>query len=240
MSRMIAVAGIAVGLGIAVAASLGGRALVEARAPERAVSVKGLAERPVEADIAVWRLPFRGDGPTADDAVAAATSARDAVRAFALEGGLTEADLTEEPFALRAERTIVEQGAADRFRYFAVGALRIRTAEVATVEALSGRTLELLTRGVALGETDYAEAPRPIYAFTGLNAIKPDMIAEATRAARDAAQRFAADSGARLGPILRANQGVVQILPRDEGFPEPFERRKLVRIVASVDYQLRE
>ena len=37
------------------------------------------------------------------------------------------------------------------------------------------------------------------YTFGGLNALKPDMITEATRNARAAADRFAADSGSQVG-----------------------------------------
>lgn len=238
MNWGMAAAGVAVALGLAGAAALGGRALMESRAQAHVVSVKGLAERAVEADVAAWRVPFRGEGAEPAEAVAGASRARDAVRAFARNGGITEADLADEPFVLKAERRIFDNGAAESVRYIVVGAVRVRTADVAAVAALSARTLDLLAEGVALGETDFAEAPRPTYAFTRLNAIKPDLIAEATRAARDSAQRFAADSGARVGPIVSANQGVIQILPRDGDFEERHERHKTVRVVTSVDYRL--
>ncbi len=238
MSAGTVIAGAALALGLVGAAWVGGQALIEARAPVRAVTVKGLAERAVEADIAAWRLAFRGEGAEQAEAIANAAAARDAVRAFALAGGLAADEIAEEPFTLKVDRVFYDNGQSERLRFSAVGALRIRTPKVEAVAALSGRTLELLQQGVRLGEGDYAEASRPLYVFTGLNAVKPAMIADATRAARAAADQFAADSGAAVGAILSANQGVVQLLARDGDYPEQLERWKTVRVVSTVEYAL--
>jgi hypothetical protein len=238
MSWGVAIGGAAVAAGLMGAAWLGGAALVESRAPARVVTVTGLAEREVDADVATWRLAFRGEGPTQAEAIAAGARARDAVRAFATGGGLPDDALAEEPFVVKVERVFVDNGASERLRFIAAGAIRLRSADVAAVEALTTRTLELLDRGVLIGEGDYAEAPRPQYAFTRINDIKPGMIADATRAARAAADQFAADSGASVGEIVRADQGVVQFLARDGDYDERFERRKIIRVVSTVDYRL--
>jgi hypothetical protein len=158
-----------VAAGLAAAAWLGGLALVESRAPARVVTVKGLAEREVDADVAAWRIPFRGEGSTQAEAIAAGGRARDAVRAFALGGGLPDGALAEEPFVLKVDRVFFDNGASERLRYTAAGAIRIRSTDVGAVEALTARTLELLDRGVLLGEGDYAEAPKPQYAFNRIN-----------------------------------------------------------------------
>lgn len=234
----LGVGGAAVGVGLAAAAWIGGAALVEARQPPRVVTVKGLAERIVQADVAAWRIAFRGEGETQAAAIAEAAAAARAVRAFALGGGIEDAALSDEPFTLRVDRVYLDQGAAERLRFTAAGALRLRTENVDAVAALSGRTLELLETGVKLGEADYADAARPLFLFTGINDIKPGMIADATRSAREAADQFAADSGARVGEIASANQGVVQFLARDGDYPEAQERWKIVRVVSTVEYRL--
>jgi hypothetical protein len=89
------------------------------------------------------------------------------------------------------------------------------------------------------------------YKFTALNSIKPDMITEATRNARAAADRFAADSGSKVGSIRQANQGVFSILPADQGsdtgeagpggyggFAADASLMKTVRVVTTVQYYL--
>jgi hypothetical protein len=81
----------------------------------------------------------------------------------------------------------------------------------------------------------------PFYLFTRLNDIKPDMIADATKNARAAAEQFAKDSEASLGSIRQASQGLFQILPRDAapGQMEEKQVMKTVRVVSTVDYLLR-
>jgi hypothetical protein len=68
------------------------------------------------------------------------------------------------------------------------------------------------------------------------------MIAEATARAREAGEQFAKDSGAALGRIRRANQGMFQILPRDEvaSIAEQHQLNKIVRVVSTVEYFLEE
>lgn len=233
--------GLFAGAGAALGAWLLGQALIEARAPARTVTVKGLAEQTVEADAAIWRVAFRGVGETREAAFAEAIRARDAVRAFGLAGGLPAEGLSEEPFAIAVERIFLQApngGQEERARYVASGAVRMRSAEAGRIEALAARTSELLDAGVLLGGGDYEGAAKPTYSFTGLNAIKPALIAEATRAARASAAQFAEDSGSAVGRIVDANQGVIQLFAADGDFEERFERRKLVRVVSTVRYEL--
>jgi hypothetical protein len=106
------------------------------------------------------------------------------------------------------------------------------------IAAASQNVGELVGRGVVLsGE---GQATGPAFVFTGLNAIKPDMIAQATRDARAAGEQFAADSGSRLGGIRGASQGLFQILPRDAapGEMESRQINKTVRVVTTIEYAL--
>ena len=239
----LGVAGLAVAAGIGFGALQLAEALEASRAPLRAVTVKGLAERVVEADAATWRLAFRGVGPGRDEAIAEAIRARDAVLAFGREGGLEPEAMDVEPFALTIERMVLQSatgGQEERQRFVAAGAVRMRTDEAGLIAALSGRTGDLLDAGVLLGAGDYDGPARPAYGFTGLNAIKPDLIAEATQAARASAAQFAADSGSTVGRIVEANQGVVQIFAADGDYEERTERRKVVRVVSTIRYELTE
>lgn len=237
-----ALGGVAVALGLAAAGAQIGGSLIEMRQAGRVVTVKGLAERDVEADLASWRLPFRGVGDTRQTALAEATSAQRAIRAFAVRGDLAESDLSDESFSMRIERSVLNDGGRqiERERFVVTSALRVRSRNVAAVTALTTRTGDLLDAGVLLGANDFDETARPEYLFTGLNEVKPALIAEATQAARASAAQFANDSGARVGDIASANQGVIQILARDGQFDERFERNKKIRVVSTVRYYLAE
>ncbi len=82
----------------------------------------------------------------------------------------------------------------------------------------------------------------PTFVFSGLNELKPQMIAEATARAREAADQFATDSRSHLGGIRRANQGVFEILARDQapGIQEQGQIAKKVRVVSTVEYFLKD
>ncbi|MBQ8772885.1 MAG: hypothetical protein IJZ17_00185, partial [Muribaculaceae bacterium] len=72
--------------------------------------------------------------------------------------------------------------------------------------------------------------------YTDLNLIKPDMIAEATAAAREAGDKFAADSNSKLGKIKTASQGQFTIENRDSNTPYI----KNVRVVTTIVYYLED
>ena len=102
------------------------------------------------------------------------------------------------------------------------------------VRELISRQVDLLKQGVAIIDGDYRYTTQ--YSFTGLNDIKPEMIEEATVAARLAAEKFAKDSDSKLGKIRRANQGQFVISNRDENTPYIKE----VRVVTTIDYYLKD
>lgn len=235
-----AIGGLFLAAGVAFAGITLGQSLIDMRRADRVVTVKGLSEREVLADVASWRIPFRGVADSSRAAIAEAGRSREAVIAFAITGGIAEDDIGAEPYTLRIERNYVTEQGVQRevARYVAVGAVRMRTTNVDAVETLAAETQTLLDAGVLLGDNDYAEAAKPEYLFTTLNEIKPALIAEATRAARASAEQFAEDSGSVVGDIAGANQGVIQILPRDGGFDERFERNKIVRVVSTIRYYL--
>lgn len=221
--------------GMAACGFLLGRGIVAARLADRSVAVKGLAEADVRADLATWRIGFTRTGDALETVQAAVE--RDAV---AVHGFLTAAGFSDDEIALqRLEVTdLLAQSyrgeRAERSRYIVQQTVRVRSPRVDLVNKASSRLGDLVRIGVVV-----ADFGGPAYLFTGLNGVKPAMIAEATRNARAAAARFAADSGSRVGGIRHASQGVVQILPRDRsGEGERGVIDKTVRVVTTVSYAL--
>lgn len=122
-----------------------------------------------------------------------------------------------------------------RARFILAQSVSVRTNEVSKVQATTRALNELVRQGVVLQDFQ-----GPSYIFSGLNDVRPRMIAEATASARSGAEQFARDSGARLGPIKQATQGSFQILSRDEGDgDESSTPNKRVRVVTTISYQLR-
>jgi len=232
-------AGLFLAVGILGAGWLVAEAFVEGRKPVRQVTVKGLSERIVTADIANWPLRFTAAGndlATAQSKIEADTSA---IRAFLEEGGVPAADI--QPQRLQVVDQLAQQyrsGPLQGNRFIITKTVLVRSTAVDTVEGISRETGDLVRRGIIL-----TDATGPTYSFTLLNDIKPEMIAEATEAARESAEQFAADSGSEVGAILRANQGYFQILPLVAdmyGMGEAGQIDKKVRVVTTVDYLLED
>jgi hypothetical protein len=228
-------------VGVAAAGWFVGDGFFRGRAADRFVSVKGVSERDVAADIALWPIRFT----STDDVLARAQQkfdeSRQAIVAFLVKNGV-EAERTE------LQSFEVVDALADRYRrdavssrYIISGTLMVRVEDPALVQRASQNVGELAQAGVVI-TSGSGYGGGPTYLFTRLNDLKPQMIAEATASAREAAEQFAADSGSRLGRIRQASQGVFQILPRDRapGVMEESQPNKTVRVVTTVEYTLED
>lgn len=200
---------------------------------ERVVSVKGLAEMEVPADKVVWPLVYKDIGD--DPALLYENMAKKntAIVAFLKNNGIEETEISIAPpevIDMQAER----YGNTNiKYRYNATSVITVTSRNVDKVRQLMAEQAELLKQGIAITGGDYRY--NVAYEFTGLNSIKPQMIEEATKNARAAAEKFAKDSDSKLGKIRNASQGQFSISDRDANTPYI----KSVRVVTTINYYLR-
>lgn len=224
---LIALGLLAIGLGI----RSGFRSISSA---QRTVSVRGLSEREVKADKVTWPIAYQIQGndlPALYDQTNA-TNAK--ILDFLHKSGITDAEISiNAPEAYDRE---ANNYGSDRYtyRYNITEVIVITSSQVDKVDELIRRQGELLKEGIALSSNDYSNQVE--YEFTGLNDIKPQMIAEATKNAREAAQKFADDSESKLGKIQTAYQGQFSINNRDQYTPSI----KSVRVVTTLTYFLED
>lgn len=229
-------------LGIVAGGWAAGQGFVRARLGDRFVTVKGISEREVTADLAIWPLRLVAADNDLARAQARMQSNVEEIFRFLARHRIDTAQVTLQSFEVvdaLANEYRAPGGSANR--YIIRQAVVVRSDAPALVQAASQRVGELVNAGLVLSSgTEYGSGG-PTYVFRGLNDLKPEMIAEATARAREAAERFAADSRTSLGGIRRGNQGVFEILPRDQaqGITEGSQIGKVVRVVTTVDYILR-
>ncbi|MBG0777297.1 MAG: SIMPL domain-containing protein [Desulfovibrionaceae bacterium] len=229
-----AILGTLLALGLFLAAGALSNGIVAFKAMDRSVAVKGLAEREVQADLAYWPVSFSVTGNDLKTVHERLTTSLDAVRAFLAANGLGEAETTAATPRITDNSSFNAQpGNRPVDRYRAQAVLTVRTGDVLAVKRAMQKAGDLVSAGVLL-DHNYEFQPR--FEFTRLNEIKPEMIAQATRNAREAARQFAQDSGSRVGAIRRASQGLFTIADRDPYTPEI----KRVRVVTTVDYYLED
>lgn len=231
-------AALVLALGLGAAGWFTADGLREARTGDRFVTVKGLAEREVKADLALWPMRFVATSNALDEAQAKSLADAEAIVAFLGEAGIGRGEIAVQGLEVTDLLAQAYRSGPVESRFIVTQTLMVRSGDVERIAGASQRLGDLVARGVVLsGE---GQATGPAYVFTGLNAIKPDMIAQATRDARAAGEQFAADSGSRLGGIRTASQGLFQILPRDAapGEMESRQINKTVRVVSTVEYAL--
>jgi hypothetical protein len=235
--------GLFLALGMVLGGWVLGAQIKAIRLGDRYVTVKGLVERKVKSDLAIWPLTYKEAGDDLSVLYAKTEADRKAVEKFLSEQGIQPSEI-ELGVVRVVDTQAQEYGGGNRapHRYIVEQQITVRTSRVDQVAAAAQKTIELLQRGVVLSGNP---GQGLTYKFTGLNSIKPDMITEATRNARAAAERFAADSGSTVGAIRTANQGVFSILPADQGgdaseggYGADTSLMKTVRVVTSVEYYL--
>jgi hypothetical protein len=246
----LALLGLLLALGLVFGGWVLGAQIKATRLGDRYVTVRGLAERTVKSDLAIWPIDYKEAGDDLSSLYSKTEADRKVILQFLNQQGIQSSEI--ELGVVRVVDTQAnEYGGGNRapYRYIVEQQVTVMTSRVDQVAAAAQKTMSLLQQGIVLNSN---QGQSLAYKFTGLNSIKPDMITEATRNARSAAVRFASDSGSTVGPIRQANQGVFAILPAnsdgDSGASEQggylisnadSSLMKTVRIVTSVQYYLK-
>ena len=201
---------------------------------DRIVTVKGLAEMEVPANKVTWPLMYKEVGNDLTALYNRINATNTAIVEFLKKKGITEEEISinaPEIIDMQAERYVGEN---KTYRYNVTTVITVTSNKVDLVRSLISEQGELLKQGIAITGGDYRYNIQ--YDFTSLNEIKPQMIEEATKNAREAAQKFAKDSDSELGKIKRAVQGQFSIENRDANTPYI----KRIRVVTTIDYSLED
>lgn len=226
-------------VGVALSGWFVADALVTSRAPVRIVTVKGLAEQPVKADLGFWPLRFVATGPTLEIARAGLERSERSVRTFLGDNGFEDGEI-------RVQNIMVEDRYAgynagntpSDVRFVLTEDMLVTSANVDALATAARSIADLLRSGVVFSSDAYSAGPS--FIFTGIADLKGEMLTTATQRARETAQQFATESGAKVGDIKSANQGVFQILPAVDIPNDRPEKQidKKVRVVTTITYFL--
>lgn len=198
---------------------------------DRVVTVRGLAEREVKANRVTWPVVYQGSADDLTTLYNNVTNNTAKIVTFLKENGLSEDEIQVNA----PEVTVNQQGYGYTGpRYSVTDVVVVSSDKVDEVTALIKRQSELLKMGVTVVSSSWNN--QTSYDFTELNEIKPAMVAEATANAREAANKFAEDSGSELGKMKTASQGQFSITDRDQYTPYI----KNVRVVSTITYYIKD
>ncbi len=200
---------------------------------ERTITVKGLSEREVQADIAIWPIRFNEANNDLGLLYAEIQKKSDLAVKFLKKYGFSDSEISvSQPAILDRQAQSYGDASAIKFRFTSSVTITVYSKKVEEVRSAMKKIVDLGKQGIVITGQDYENKTE--FLFTGLNNIKPEMIEEATKNARIVAQKFAKDSNSKLGKIKRANQGQFSIMNRDRST----QHIKKIRVVATVEYYL--
>ncbi len=240
--------GVLLAIGLIVGGLLLGTRIRDFKRADRYVEVKGLVERTVKSDSATWPISFSEAGDSLPDVFAASEKDKAAVISFLQTQSFAASDLTLGSISVTDRSTQQFNNNQHGPRFVVEQTITVQSNDVDKVAVANSHTADLIRAGVVIQSG--GNGGGVVYKFNGLNALKPDMITEATRNARASADRFAADSGSQVGAIRDANQGVFSISAADQGSSTGDENgfsadqqadssiNKKVRVVSTIDYYL--
>ena len=213
--------------------SLLGDAAIKFKEYERTVTVKGLSEREYSADIVIWPIQFSSASNNLEQMYESIDASTEKIKAFLESAGINANEISYSSPAItdKSAQRYGNQARAE-FRYTASQTVTVYSKNISVVRDVMGKMSSLGKQGILFTAGNYHSQTE--YIFTRLNQIKPDMIEEATRKAREVAEKFAADSKSTLGTIKSASQGQFSINARDKNNPHI----KKVRVVSTVAYYL--
>ena len=225
--------GVFICTGLALLGYLIADGVLQIKALERTATVKGLSEREVQADIAIWPIRFDVVDNDLNNLFTSIQEKNAVIVAFLEKSGFKKEGISISAPAIIDKQAQGYTNSRDiQYRYSGNSTVSVYTDNVALVRKTMDKLLDLGKQGIAISGQNYES--RTEYLFTGLNDIKPAMIEEATNNAREVAERFAKDSNSRIGKIKNATQGQFSINDRDSNTPYI----KKVRVVSTLEYYL--
>ena len=201
----------------------------------RRVNVKGLSEREVKANLAVWPMQITITDNNLTSLNQKIEFQKKKVSTFFTSKGFTDKEFNIGVSNITdTKANLYNNNPKQNFRYLAKTEITLRTTDIQKIKNAQKESINLASEGILINSKNQW---RPVeYLFTGLNSIKPDMIEEATKKAKEVAEKFAKDSNSKVGKIKSATQGRFTINDRDSNTPDI----KIVRVVTTINYFLED
>lgn len=227
-----ALAGAFCGTGLIFAGWLLSQSINLAVKSRQTVVVKGLSEKTVRADMVNWPIAFKVTGDNLSELQTQLSKNRQKVKDYLASFGFSEKEeISDSPTSV-IDYYSQTYGERPVYRYLLQTTVLLRSSKVDAVKKAMGATGKLISQGVMIEIPQYG--PIAEFSYTQLNTIKPDMLQESTKNARQAAEQFARDSNAQIGSIKSAQQGLFSISDRDTASPD----WKNIRVVSTVEFFL--
>jgi hypothetical protein len=240
------IASFIIAAGIIISASLVSNSFLKARLLDRTVIVKGLAEKEISADLAIWPITIAATGNNLSEINKKIETDRATIISFLVDQGFNKEDISLGNYQLNDLMiNSYRDSNIQNARYIINATIVLKSKDVDLVDKVSKNKNLIVQKGIIFG-TDGNNNGEPYYEYTKFNDIKPEMLTEAIKNARLSAERFANDSGSKVGQLKKANQGIFAISPALQTSSDDYLNNQMasksinkkIRVVTTLEYFL--
>ncbi|MCE3011737.1 MAG: SIMPL domain-containing protein [Proteobacteria bacterium] len=221
-----------VSIGLSLGGFLIGQGFVRMKQLDQIVEVRGLDEKLVEANEATWDISFSLSGNNLQEMTTRLTQKQTSLKEYLLSQGFTRDEFQASAITTNDNHANHYGNKLPADRFTVRTKVMIGTKQVQKITEIYENSGQLPLEGLVREQSSVQ------YYFTDLNAVKPEMLKNATASAREAAESFARDSGSKLGGIKSATQGLFSITSPYANWDDATSKMKKVRVVTRVSYFL--
>jgi uncharacterized protein len=230
-----------IAVGLVVSSVVVTRSLEEVRLRDKRIRVKGFAERHITSDVAVWRGSFTARDAVLTNAYARLQDDLAKIHRYLEASGIAPNDVRASAVATRAQYKVTDKGVRlnDIEGFELEQSIEISSPDVALLDRISQESTSLIKEGIQFSSQS------PEYFYTRIDALKIELLGEATRNAKQRAEQLAKNSGSEVGVLTSADQGIFQITPvhstevSDSGTYDTTTIDKSIKAVVTMEFTIR-
>ena len=197
-------------LGFVIAAALLGQAIKNRNKSQNTISVTGLGAKKFTSDLITWSANFSKSNVDLKSAYDELAADRKIISEYLKSKGLKDSEMVFSAVDIQKKFRSYNDANGNYVQgefsgYNLTQSVFIESKEVAKIENLSRIITEIINQGVELTSS------QPQYCYTKLAEVKQEMIADATKDAKQRAEKIATNAGSSIGNLKKASMGVIQI-----------------------------
>ena len=241
VGRGLFLLGVSLAAGLVVSTVVAANAVRSVKLANQTITVKGFAEKRIRSDWATWTGTFNARANTLAEAYARLEQDRDKVLVRLEAAGVPMDNVLLSAVGTSTLYVLNEKGSQTHEieGYVLAQSASVGSSDVDLVSRISKESTSLIRDGVEF------RSNAPEYYYTELDGLKVEMLGLAAEDARERAEQLAAKSGARVGFLRSASQGVFQITSahstQTSGYGVYDTRTivKAIKSVVTVEYAIR-
>lgn len=195
--------------GILASSLVGTYGFVKIKTQPNIITVTGSAKKQIKSDYVTWKGSFSRQSAKLSDAYSQLQNDLSKVKSYLNQQGITEKDYTVSSVSTFVNYSTLPNGmrSSNIEGYNLTQVIEIRSGDIEKVTSISRESTKLIQDGVQF------QSMPPMYFYTKIADLKVDMLALATKDARNRAEKIAENAGSKLGGLKTSKMGVFQITP---------------------------